>query len=121
MFGPAHFINLALGLTNAKHSIDNRGFRALFGITPYICSMLWAKCIGQLSNGAEPKHLLWTLTFLKVYSTESVHCVLFGTTEKTFQKWVCCFIGIISDLSIASNYCINCTNIHFYSLFYYIY
>jgi hypothetical protein len=41
-----------------------------------------------LEAAAEPKHLLWSLVFIKVYSTEEVHCSIVGWPDpKTFRKW----------------------------------
>jgi hypothetical protein len=34
------------------------------------------------------KHLMWSLLFLKVYSTEIVLVSIAITTRKTFHKWV---------------------------------
>ena len=48
----------------------------------------------------EPKHLFWGLAFLKIYSTEEVHCTLFQTTRTTFRKWSWAVVKMISSLKI---------------------
>jgi hypothetical protein len=37
-------------------------------------------------EGAEPKHLLWTLPFLKVYASEDVLHNMVGTGKNTYRK-----------------------------------
>lgn len=73
---------------------DNR-FRALFGVSSELVADIWnwieARTIDE--PGAQPKHLLWALLFMKVYSTEEVHCaVVSWPTVKTFRKWSWYFI-----------------------------
>lgn len=82
--------------------MNDRTFRGLFGIVPVVCSMVWDKIYQDIDSSAEPKHFLWSLVFLKVYSTETVHSSLFGTNPKTYRKWSWYFIDKISNLQIVS-------------------
>jgi hypothetical protein len=71
----------------AEVTLGDRDFRALFGVGANICSIIWNSCC--FSTTTKPKHLLWTLMFLKVYATEPVLVTIAGsTTRKTFRTWV---------------------------------
>ena len=72
-------------------------FRASFGTSPFVCSILWNMIKG--SEGSLPKHLLWSLFYLKTFSTERVCASFFRVTEKTFRKWVMIFIKKIGNLT----------------------
>jgi hypothetical protein len=76
-------------------------FRSLFGVGPEVCGHIWH----HLSNYSwkpprvRPKHLLWTLMFLKLYSTELVLSVMARASRKTFRKWVWLLLPLIADMS----------------------
>jgi hypothetical protein len=53
----------------------------------------------NLIDNATPKHLLWGMLWMKVYSTEEVHCCIVGWPDpKTFRQWSWYFIKKIADL-----------------------
>ena len=59
---------------------------------------------GLLPERSKPKHLLWTLYFLKVYPKQSPGCSTVGTSKgavdpKTKCKWVWQFIACIGELA----------------------
>eukprot|EP00536_Pseudo-nitzschia_multiseries_P016292 jgi/Psemu1/45626/gm1.45626_g len=64
-----------------------RRFKACFGASGTIVADVWNRIVdrGPIESGGEPKHLLWALIHLKVYST-------------TFSKWAWYFIERIADL-----------------------
>lgn len=68
---------------------DERKYKALFGVlrivSSGICAYIWSK-IYMLDRLLRPKHLLWTLLFLKCYATEHVNEVITGADAKTFRK-----------------------------------
>ena len=67
---------------------DERKFRALFGVSPEGCQDLWKLSYRFQKAGTQPKHLLWALMLLKVYTTEDVLVSMAGCDRKTFRKWV---------------------------------
>ena len=76
-------------------------FRSCFGAPSEVISSLWNKIVaqGEIESGGQPKHLLWALVFLKVYSTEEIHCSIVGwPSRKTFLKWSWYFVERISAL-----------------------
>lgn len=84
-----------------QSTTDIRRFRSFFGTTPVVCSKIWAMLspFSSMPPGVHPKHLLWALSFLKVYASESVLVSMFGSpSEKTFRKWVKEFVVGISYL-----------------------
>ena len=59
---------------------------------------------GLLPEKSRPKHLLWTLYFLKVYPREAAGCSAVGggggaIDPKTLRKWVWLFIERIGELA----------------------
>jgi hypothetical protein len=51
---------------------------------------IWNRIEANLDPHAQPKHLLLSLVFIKVYSTEEAHCcIVVGWPDpKTHQKWM---------------------------------
>ena len=93
------FINLALpmlGRARHSHSLDfSRAFRSYFGMSPLLCVHVWDELDSSLPKGASPRHLLWSLAFLKIYATEDVMVSIAKTTRKTFRKWVKVFVDLL--------------------------
>jgi hypothetical protein len=94
--------------------MEDRRFRGLFGarieIVLKVWSMLWED--GLRPEKIKPKHLLWTLYFLKVYSREAPGCSAVGGSKgaidpKTLRKWVWLFIERIAKLAdeVVSIFC----------------
>ena len=80
---------------------ERRMFRATLGVSFTTASTLWNMLDpkSKISNRAEPKHLLWTLVFLKVNKTEPIHLQITGCKSRdTFRQWVNRFATAIADL-----------------------
>lgn len=80
---------------------EKRMFRATLGVSCATGAMLWNKLepTTKISDRAKPKHLLWTLVFLKVYKTEPIHLKITGCKSRdTFRQWVNRFATAIADL-----------------------
>ena len=79
-----------------------RRFRACFGAPSKVVADLWNRIKANnpdIPSGGKPKHLLWALVFLKVYSTEEIHCSIVGwPSAKTFSKWAWFFVDCIAEL-----------------------
>jgi hypothetical protein len=81
---------------------EHRQFRSLFGCSPEVVAEIWYRIAprgGEISlrKGAEPRHLLWALLFMKVYANEDVLCSMVGgVDDKTFCFWTKYFIRIIA-------------------------
>ena len=104
---PFAFLRLAqLMLAKARSSSslsEERRFHALFGVSPFLCSILWKRLGEKKSNSNEPVHLLWSLMFLKVYASEDVLSALAGVTRKTYRKWVWDYVEKLSFLNEVSD------------------
>ena len=86
--------------------MEDRRFRELFGARMDIVVLLWEMMEEDnlLPEKSKPKHLLWTLYFLKVYPREGPGCAAVGGSggaidPKTLRKWVWLFIERIAELA----------------------
>jgi hypothetical protein len=81
-------------------------FRSFFGARNEIVLKVW-KMLGEgglRPKNSKPKHLLWALYFLKVYSREGPICSAVGGSKgaidpKTMRKWVWLFLERIAELA----------------------
>ena len=75
-------------------------FRSCFGAPSEVVAEIWNRIEPTIDKpGAHPKHLLWALVFLKVYSTEDIHCSIVGwPSTRTFCTWSWYFVRKISEL-----------------------
>ena len=90
--------------TESSSLTFGRRYRACFGTSPKVCCFLWTLIENQIPKNATPYHLLWSLMFLKIYSTENVLASIIGVDEKTFRKYSWPIIKLISDLKLACYY-----------------
>ena len=86
--------------------MEDRRFRGLFGACIEIVLKSWFMLGegGLCPKKSKPKHLLWTLYFLKVYPREAPGCSAVGGSKgvidpKTLRKWVWLFIERIAELA----------------------
>ena len=89
-------------------AVEDRRFREFFGCVAVVLLSLWMRLAitSQVPYAGKPKHLLWTLLFMKVYSKENVIYALIKVKDpKTFRGRVKDFISAIADLEadIVSN------------------
>ena len=81
---------------------EKRRFRGHLGASFRTIALMWKKLepLTKISNRTKPEHLLWTFVFLKVNSSESVHCKIVGCKSRTiFRKWVGRYVEAMSVLS----------------------
>ena len=74
---------------------------SLFGASTAAVADLWNQIKPSIDiAGAEPKHILKALLFLKVYATsEEVHCAIVGWPHADlFRKWSWYFVKKIFEL-----------------------
>jgi len=95
--------------------MEDRRFRELFGARVEIVVLLWEMMEEDnlLPEKSKPKHLLWSLYFLKVYPREGAGCAAVGGSggaidPKTLRKWVWLFVERIAELAddaVSEVYC----------------
>lgn len=75
---------------DVEKSTHIRTFKEHFGVSPWVVCCVWNRLAlhSCLPPKAAPIHLLWTLLFLKVYSTERVLANTCGCDPETFRDWV---------------------------------
>lgn len=105
---PESFCSIGGCFTNHKQALSekvaNRRFRAHFGISPSVCSILWnllQSSILKMPKTVVAEHLLWALSLLKTYdSTVVLASCAGGVDEKTFDVWAWRFIEAIAGLKV---------------------
>jgi hypothetical protein len=56
-----------------KEQTEERKFRSFFGCSSSTATKLWNLIEIRLKQRSLPKHILWTLVFIKTYGTEEVN------------------------------------------------
>ena len=92
-------------------TLDQEICESLFGTTYEVVAEVW-NLIDPVGNcdkfrGAHPKHLFWTLIFLKNYPTYPILCRVCGFVDpKTLRKWIWIFVPAIAGLKgeVVSNF-----------------
>lgn len=74
-------------LYSGRRDGSRRDFRALFGVSPTVCVDLWYLCRDSFDKKIRPRHLLWSLMWMKTCATEPILSSLVRVTRKTFRKW----------------------------------
>ena len=104
---PEIFMHLAIGLipnlaSGRCEQRRNRRFRSFFGTRIDTCVDLCFLCYDDFDNLTMPVYLLWTLMFLKQYSTEEVNAARAGVHEDTFRDCVWRVLTVISNVEFVS-------------------
>lgn len=85
--------------------LGSRQFKACFGCSPNIVSIIWKELEQRRFIGkAQGKHFLWFLMMCKVYPSESIASLLVGSTEKTYRKWCHHFLCVVPRLKLVSKH-----------------
>ncbi len=99
------FLKLGSRYTKTKISTTKlalRRFKSFFGVTPTVCCIAWNKIKMRAPRIAQPKHLLWCLSFLKEYSSESYRRAIFKADEKTMREWTWRFVKLLANMDVVS-------------------
>ena len=89
-----------LPLSHVSTGTVHRRFRSFFGASPKFVSQAWDRIRRKLKAGANLKHLLWVLFFLKNYDVEHVNAAVANVDEKTFRRWFWQFVMLLSELNM---------------------
>ena len=74
-----------------------------FGCSKLVCGAIWSRLLSRrllCGNGFEPRHLLWTLFYLKVKGTEHPMAGTCRCDEKTLRKWAWIGIDLLGELNL---------------------
>jgi hypothetical protein len=79
-------------------------FSATFGCSPRVAAALWNQLDKKdlLPEDTLIKHLLWALSFLKLYNAQRAQAPVCGADEKTFRKWVWVVLDALAELDLVS-------------------
>ena len=82
----------------------NRRFVSNFGMSSEWIPLLWWLLMTNLpdfsASGVEPRHIMWTLFFMKTYETEARLAAQCECDEKTLRKWIWRVIDHLAALSV---------------------
>ncbi|OEU05889.1 hypothetical protein FRACYDRAFT_257598 [Fragilariopsis cylindrus CCMP1102] len=74
-------------------------FKSLFGANSTVITAIWNEIQNHIDEDVFRKHLLYGLLFMKVYSTEEVHCAIVGwPSVKTFREKAWHIVECIAEL-----------------------
>jgi hypothetical protein len=72
-----------------------------FGATATVVAEIWNRLVVQnlldVDSNPRPRHLLWSLLWLRQYNTEKMNRLLAGIDEKTYREWSWYFVELIRD------------------------
>lgn len=93
---PGWWLSLAQKYTQSR---SIRNYRAMFGLSPTITSQIWDEFLRHRSaeKGIKPVHFLWTLCFLKTYTTQDVLYSRFCGSRTTYSEKVWSVIQLICE------------------------
>ena len=101
---PSTFASRGRSITGRAGALDSvpqeRRFRALFAVSPDLCSIIWTRLGSYKPDNCDPIHLLWCLLFLKVCGTEHFFATIASVERKTYRKWPWAMVVAISNLNL---------------------
>lgn len=76
-------------------------YHSNFGLSVDTTARIWVMLVHWelLPDKAKPKHLLWTLFFLRKYLTEDTMVIFLKTSAKTICLWIRLFLVALRDLA----------------------
>ena len=77
-------------------------FKAFFGVTPHVCSIIWKMINRKAQFFLKKKHLLWALYFLRQYGTYNNMKVIFGASRVTISKYLWKTIDLLAEMQVVS-------------------
>lgn len=77
---------------------EHASFKSFIGVSTNSCAHIWNKLKHEQTRSLKPVHLLWALSFLKLYNVENVGCLLWKCDRKTYRKWIWIVIGRLAGL-----------------------
>lgn len=85
---------------NMIKKCELESYKAHFGVSPLVTKAIWMLLFQHniLPKGGLPVHLLWSLMFLKIYSSAKVLASIAGCSVKTYSKWTWQFVKSIAKL-----------------------
>jgi hypothetical protein len=92
----AHVLGSEIASKKPGSKLNDRTFIAFYGRNSAEVAEIWDSCNERVQPKAQPKHLMWTLMYMKLYNSMDVMCILLDTSKPTFEKWVWSWIGAIA-------------------------
>ena len=108
------FYNKGLGIMGKRPKNYRSGialFITWFKVHPIVCSSLFKKIRGVMPDNFEPKHLLWSLYFLKSYrTTRELASDMKADRGTIMDAWVWPTLDAVARLGLVRHYELSRTN-----------
>ena len=89
-------IGRANGGRHMSRSVAEREFRSHFGCNPKVAIDMWY--LSDLPPKTQPKHFMWGLMMIMVYSSEETMSKMAACDKKTFRKWSWTCVFAMADV-----------------------
>ena len=79
-------------------------YKCFFGVAAHVTVILWRllhenALLGTLASSMEPKHLLWTLYFLRNYPSNRIHAAQMNADSTTVRRYIWEIINAMAELT----------------------
>ena len=91
------FRQLGSSLVSVDNVLDDRKYKSFYGKSPAMVALIWQEYIRPAKT--KPQHLLWALSYMKLYNSWHVMAIIFKTSKPTYMKWVWIWIKAMADQS----------------------
>lgn len=90
--------------SNRRKRVSLERFSVIFGCSPGVAAALWNRLDDKdlLPEDALIKHLLWSLSFLKLYNVQRASSPVCGADKKTYRKWLWAMLDALAELDLVS-------------------
>ena len=89
-------------LGRKKHLPSHRVFSAHFGVSSYVCNIIWSKLQERRKCLLSPMHLLWTINYLKCYPSWVVSAGRVKVSHTNYHANVMFMIMQLKELDLVS-------------------
>ena len=111
---------LYTGVERLTKATQERIINDHFGCSPLLMYIAWnlIKKKQTISDIAHPKHLVWTLYYLKQNPLQTVGAIFCKADKGTFKKWRNYFIEKLANMDIVSTRRTKILSFYFFHIFF---
>mmetsp|Transcript_17549 Transcript_17549/g.32477 ORF Transcript_17549/g.32477 Transcript_17549/m.32477 type:complete len:363 (+) Transcript_17549:249-1337(+) len=90
-------IGCCVASKNERKKLNQRAFVAFYNRTPEEAFELWEYCAPLIEKKTHPKHLFWSLMFMKLYVPIDCLSIMLDTCVPTLTRWIWLWIETIAN------------------------